>query len=86
MFRSAPAVNRAASAGAPSAERGGGFYGKAHIGKVDGHVRYLREQFVVHAEGVSLFLCNSIGVFWLIQSQCQAGAASAARGEEHADA
>ena len=82
------AADLAASAASPApsrVQRDGGVHGKAHVREVDGYVGYLREQFIVHAELVSLFLSNSVGVLRLIQSQCQAGAASAARREEHAD-
>ena len=44
---------------------------------------HLREQLLVHAEIVSLFLSLGVGVFGLVQSQRESGTASAAAGEEN---
>ena len=87
LIRTAAAAGRsAASALAPRAGQGGlGIDGKTHIGIVNGHVGHLGKQLLVHAEIVSLFLSLGVGVFWLVQSQCESGPASAAAGKEYSD-
>lgn len=55
----------------------GRFYRKAHVGKINLHCTRLGQQAGVDAEGEFLFIENRVVIVWLIQSQCQAGAASA---------
>jgi len=55
-----------------------GFDSEAHVRQINFDALHLFLQILTHAERKTALLLSLIIIFWLIQSQCQAGAASTA--------
>jgi hypothetical protein len=77
------AAHGAALAAAPALQGNLGGDGKAHIGEIHRHMPYLIKQGLFNAKIVAFFFSLDIIFPWLIQSQRQTGAASAAGGEKN---
>ena len=58
---------------------------EAHVGEVYRHGLGLAHEFLVNDEGIAVGLEHVVGIFWLVQSQCQPGASSASGGEVYPD-
>lgn len=74
-----------AAAAATTTERYTGLDLETHVGEVDTDALYLCKKVGVHSELEAAFLKGLVAFVWLIQSQCQPGAASATGGEIHPD-
>lgn len=86
-FAAASTGRRAAAAtAAATGQRAFAFDAEAHVAEINSHMVHLREQVRFDAEIVAFFLSLGVGIFRLIQSQCQARPASASGGKKNANA
>ena len=84
-MRAAGGAGTAAPRIAAGSQRHFGIEGEAHVAYADAHALDLSKQFLVDAEAETGFFDNIVRIERLIQSQREARAASASRGQEDPD-